>query len=150
MRSGLVSVPLTVLALFSAVHSAKGAISRGFKADYRFVEFWSGLIALTFGVWNLIDPQQLRNLEQYDLINKVFPEPSIEIIAMLFGLYQMAAAAEGKRPNRAWAAFMCSWFYSFFVYSFLTARMIPVGFVFTIGYVAANVFAITRLVSGAK
>jgi hypothetical protein len=149
-RDGIHSFSRTVFAFVLAFRGTGGALRQAMYTEYRFVEFWSGVVIAGWGLWNMVDPHQLTSIPQYHLVNDIFPEAVIEVAAVFAGTYQVAAVVEGRGRPRVTAAFASSWFYSFFVYSFLSSTPEPAGIMFTVGWAGANVFATIRLIQGAR
>ncbi len=148
--SAATTLAKAALAFLIVFRHTIGAIRHAMFTDYRFVEFWSGLIAAAWGVWNLTDAQDLMKIQPYRYIDIIFPEPIIEVVAMFLGAFQVSVVVTDDAKGRLFAAFFSCWFYSFFVYSFITASVVPTTIAFVAGWVGVNVLAIVRLTSGAK
>ncbi len=129
-----------------AIYMARNMVLALLRREHWWAEFWSGVVAVIWGTWNLVYPSTPISLPSYVNIYSVQPAAFWEVVAVVFGMVQLITLVYDHRWPRALSALLSSWFYSCISIGFLLATPVPIGWAFCAGWVGVNAFAIVRQV----
>lgn len=107
--------------------------------DPFYIELFSGMTAIGWGVYLLMSGETLRSIPSYDPISRYLPDTIWVSWAMLAGAVQLVSALIGFRSGRIAASFALMIFYKIIAVSIFRSPEPGPGWVIACGWALANV-----------